>query len=117
MLLGSLPAVVALAAAGRLEQARMKLFHPIGFMLASPVQSTGEAIARFTEEIVQEKAAEERAEGKTAEEKIAQEKTNVILSEAKDLVFSSLRSAERARFEGARLQSSRRASKRTGLCP
>ncbi|MGC1160274.1 MAG: ATP-dependent DNA ligase, partial [Acidobacteriaceae bacterium] len=95
MLLGSLPAVVALAAAGRLSEARMKLFHPIGFMLASPVQSTQEAIARFTEEIVQEKAAEERAEGKTAEEKIAQEKTNVILSAAKDLVFSSLRSAEK----------------------
>jgi len=54
MLLGSLPEVVALAAAGQLDQARMKLFHPIGFMLASPVQSTEEAIARFTEEIVAE---------------------------------------------------------------
>jgi DNA ligase-1 len=51
MLLGSLPEVVALAAAGRLGEARMKLFHPIGFMLASPVQSVDEAIARFTEEI------------------------------------------------------------------
>jgi DNA ligase-1 len=57
MLLGSLPEVVALAAAGRLNQARMKLFHPIGFMLASPVQSTEEAIARFTEEIKSEQAA------------------------------------------------------------
>jgi len=54
MLLGSLPEVVALAAAGRLDQAHMKLFHPIGFMLASPVQSTDEAIARFIEEIVEE---------------------------------------------------------------
>jgi DNA ligase-1 len=57
MLLGSLPEVVALAAAGRLDHARMKLFHPIGFMLASPVQSTEEAIARFTEEIKSEQAA------------------------------------------------------------
>jgi DNA ligase-1 len=57
MLLGSLPEVVALAAAGRLNHARMKLFHPIGFMLASPVQSTEEAIARFTEEIKSEQAA------------------------------------------------------------
>ena len=56
MLLGSLPEVVALAAGGRLGQARMKLFHPIGFMLASPVQTTSEAIARFTEEIEAEKA-------------------------------------------------------------
>jgi len=62
MLLGSLPEVVALAAAGQLDQARMKLFHPIGFMLASPVQSTEAAIARFTEEI-------------------SEEKTNVILNE------------------------------------
>lgn len=56
MLLGSLPEVVALAAQGRLDEARMKLFHPIGFMLASPVQTTEEAIARFTEEIRAEKA-------------------------------------------------------------
>ena len=54
MLLGSLPEVVALAAAGRLDQARMNLFHPLGFMLASPVASTEEAIARFTEEIAAE---------------------------------------------------------------
>jgi DNA ligase-1 len=54
MLLGSLPAVVALAAKGQLDQARMRLFHPIGFMLASPVQSTQEAIARFTEELQEE---------------------------------------------------------------
>ncbi|HEY1499747.1 MAG TPA: ATP-dependent DNA ligase [Acidobacteriaceae bacterium] len=54
MLLGSLPAVVALAADGQLDQARMRLFHPIGFMLASPVQSTQEAIARFTEELQEE---------------------------------------------------------------
>ena len=51
MLRGSLPDVVALAAQGRLDEARMKLFHPIGFMLASPVQSTEEAIARFSEEV------------------------------------------------------------------
>jgi DNA ligase 1 len=56
MLLGSFPEVVALAVAGHLDQARMKLFHPIGFMLASPVQSTEEAIVRFTEEIRAEQA-------------------------------------------------------------
>lgn len=56
MLLGSLLEVVALAAAGRLDDARMKLFHPIGFMLASPVQTVEEAVARFTEEIRAEKS-------------------------------------------------------------
>ena len=59
MLLGSLPEVVALAVAGRLSDARMKLFHPLGFMLASPVQSVDEAIARLTEE---QQALSSRAE-------------------------------------------------------
>ncbi len=55
MLLGDLREVVALATANRLADARMKLFHPLGFMLASAVQSTEEAIARFSEEVIPEK--------------------------------------------------------------
>ena len=73
MLLGSLPAVVALAAKGELDQARMRLFHPIGFMLASPVQSTAEAIARFTDEIKQELSSREN---------VSSGKSSVILSRA-----------------------------------
>jgi DNA ligase-1 len=61
MLLGDLREVVALAAAGRLADARMRLFHPLGFMLASPVQSVDEAIARFTEEIQHEVGVGENA--------------------------------------------------------
>jgi len=57
MLLGNLSQVVALAADGRLDQARMNLFHPIGFMLASPVQSVEEAVTRFSEEIKAEAEA------------------------------------------------------------
>jgi DNA ligase-1 len=75
MLLGSLPEVVALAATGHLDQARMKLFHPIGFMLASPVQTTTEAIARFTEEIAEELNATGNASDK---------ENSVILSEASE---------------------------------
>ncbi|MGC2496230.1 MAG: ATP-dependent DNA ligase, partial [Acidobacteriaceae bacterium] len=75
MLLGSLPAVVALAAQGRLDNARMQLFHPIGFMLASPVQTIDEAIARFTEEIKEEVATGENPSGKEG---------SVILSEASE---------------------------------
>lgn len=56
MLLGSLPDVVKLAAEGRLSEAQMRLFHPLGFMLASPVESVDEAIARFTQEIAAEKS-------------------------------------------------------------
>ncbi len=56
MLLGSLSEVVERAAAGTLAEAQMRLFHPLGFMLASPVDSVGEAIARFAEEIAAEGA-------------------------------------------------------------
>ncbi len=51
MLLGDLSEVVRLAASNRLDAARMRLFHPLGFMLASPVDSVPEAMARFAEEI------------------------------------------------------------------
>ncbi len=37
------------AFAGTLAEAKMTLFHPLGFMLASPVETPEEAIARFTE--------------------------------------------------------------------
>ena len=36
------------AFAGTLAEARMRLFHPLGFMLASPVESAEEAVERFT---------------------------------------------------------------------
>ena len=36
------------AFSGTLAETRMKLFHPLGFMLASPVESAEEAVDRFT---------------------------------------------------------------------
>jgi DNA ligase-1 len=50
MLQGDLTAVVTLAAAGQLDHAAMKLFHPLGFMLASPVDTVEKAVERFREE-------------------------------------------------------------------
>ncbi len=50
MLNGDLPEVVEMAASGRLAEARMKLFHPLGFMLASPVETVEEALRRFSSE-------------------------------------------------------------------
>ena len=37
------------AFAGTLGEARMRLFHPLGFMLASPVETPEEAVERFSE--------------------------------------------------------------------
>ena len=49
MLEADISHVVQMAFAGTLAEARMRLFHPLGFMLASPVETPEEAIARFTE--------------------------------------------------------------------
>ncbi len=47
MLEADLSRATEMAFAGTLETARMRLFHPLGFMLASPVETTEEAVARF----------------------------------------------------------------------
>jgi DNA ligase 1 len=59
MLLGDLSEVMRLADADRLDEARMRLFHPLGFMLATPVDSVEQAMARFAEEV----RAEQKGEG------------------------------------------------------
>jgi DNA ligase-1 len=48
MLEADLGRVVRMAFGGTLAQARMRLFHPLGFMLASPVETPEEAVERFT---------------------------------------------------------------------
>ena len=48
MLEADLASTVRRAFAGTLAEARMRLFHPLGFMLASPVDSPEEAVERFT---------------------------------------------------------------------
>src|SRR5437899_208573 len=47
MLLGDIGETLKLAAAGRLANAKMRLFHPLGFMLASPVESAEEGLSYF----------------------------------------------------------------------
>jgi DNA ligase-1 len=47
MLEADLAQAVERAFAGTLAEARMRLFHPLGFMLASPVETPEEAVARF----------------------------------------------------------------------
>jgi DNA ligase 1 len=52
MLEADLSGAVKRAFAGTLVEARMRLFHPLGFMLASPVETPDEAVERFTEKPV-----------------------------------------------------------------
>jgi DNA ligase-1 len=48
MLEADLSRAVERAFSGTLADARMRLFHPLGFMLASPVETPEEAVERFT---------------------------------------------------------------------
>jgi DNA ligase 1 len=55
MLLGDIGGTLQLAAEHRLDQARMRLFHPIGFMLASPATDAEEAFQYFEHAQVEDK--------------------------------------------------------------
>jgi DNA ligase-1 len=55
MLLGDIGATLQLAAEHRLQQARMRMFHPIGFMLASPAADAAEAFEYFEHAQVEDK--------------------------------------------------------------
>src|SRR5580692_6846235 len=55
MLLGDIGETLRLAVQGKLDQARLRLFHPLGFMLASPAQSAEEALSYFENPLVEDK--------------------------------------------------------------
>ncbi|MGA8764760.1 MAG: hypothetical protein WB562_17965, partial [Candidatus Sulfotelmatobacter sp.] len=55
MLLGDIGQTLRLAVEGDLAQAKMRMFHPVGFMLASPVESAEEALSYFGEAAVEDK--------------------------------------------------------------
>jgi DNA ligase 1 len=55
MLLGDIGRALLLAAEHRLSEARMRLFHPIGFMLASPAADAEEAFQYFEHAQVEDK--------------------------------------------------------------
>ncbi len=60
MLEADLAGAVKRAFAGTLAEARMRLFHPLGFMLASPVETPEEAVERFTGKPVKVPAVKEK---------------------------------------------------------
>jgi DNA ligase-1 len=55
MLLGDISETLLLAAAGKLAEANMRLFHPLGFMLASPAETAQAAVACFDNAWVEDK--------------------------------------------------------------
>jgi DNA ligase 1 len=55
MLLGDIGETLRLALAQRLLDAKMRMFHPLGFMLASPIASAEEGLSYFGEAAVEDK--------------------------------------------------------------
>ena len=55
MLVGDIGETLRLAVGGKLADAKMKMFHPIGFMLASPIESAEEGVSYFSEAVVEDK--------------------------------------------------------------
>jgi DNA ligase-1 len=55
MLLGDIGETLRLAAENKLSRATMRMFHPLGLMLASPVESPEEGLSYFSEAAVEDK--------------------------------------------------------------
>jgi DNA ligase-1 len=55
MLLGDIGETLRLAVEGKLTEAKMRMFHPLGFMLASPIESAEEGLSYFAQAVVEDK--------------------------------------------------------------
>jgi ATP-dependent DNA ligase I len=55
MLVGDIGETLRLAARGGLSEAHMRMFHPLGFMLASPAESAEEALSYFEQASIEDK--------------------------------------------------------------
>jgi len=70
MLLGDIGETLLLAVANRLAEAKMRMFHPLGLMLASPIESAEEGLAYFAQAAVEDKYDGIRAQAHVAEGKV-----------------------------------------------
>lgn len=67
MLVGDIGETLRLAARGELGKAHMRMFHPLGFMLASPAESAEEALRYF-----EQASAEDKYDGIRAQAHVSQ---------------------------------------------
>src|SRR5580704_12574878 len=70
MLLGDIGETLQLAAGGKLGEGRMRLFHPLGFMLASPAESAEDALSYFHNAVVEDKYDGIRAQAHCAGDEV-----------------------------------------------
>ncbi len=81
MLEADLAGAVVRAFEGTLGEARMRLFHPLGFMLASPVETPEEAVARFTAKPERRRGKAELEEAEVEEAIHAMERVGAVAPE------------------------------------
>ncbi len=100
MLLGDLGETLRLASAGQLADVRLRLFHPIDFMLASPVESSEEGLSYFRNASV-----EDKYDGIRAQAHISSRREVRIFSRTRDEITESFPELPMAlaRLAGARL--------------
>jgi DNA ligase-1 len=67
MLLGDIGETLRLAFEHKLAEAKMRMFHPLGFMLASPIESAEEGLSYFADAAVEDKYDGIRAQAHVAE--------------------------------------------------
>jgi ATP-dependent DNA ligase I len=70
MLLGDIGETLRSAVTGQLAEAKMRLFHPLGFMLASPIESPEEGLSHFAEAAVEDKYDGIRAQAHISEAEV-----------------------------------------------
>lgn len=70
MLVGDIGETVVLASNDKLDAARMRLFHPMGFMLATPAENAEEAFEEFEHAIVEDKYDGIRAQAHVSRERV-----------------------------------------------
>jgi DNA ligase 1 len=102
MLEADLVRAVGRAFAGTLAAARMTLFHPLGFMLASPVETPEAAVERFTEAPAKEKPAKVAKPKKTRKKRVGED--FVDLAPVQEVVARD--AAEEGLAENAQIEAS-----------
>ncbi len=70
MLLGDIGETLKLAAAEKLGDARMRLFHPLGFMLASPAESAEQALSYVPNALLEDKYDGIRAQAHCSDKEV-----------------------------------------------
>lgn len=97
MLLGDIGETLRLAAEDHLDEAHMRLFHPLGFMLAAEVKSSEEAVSYFTDAQIEDKYDGIRAQVHCGEGRVRIfSRTQDEISESFPELISALQNSQQA---------------------